>query len=344
MKFTPTVEQPIDCKVQTINGEKDICSVEIGEDIFTATGVGKITNKIFLGLKDTYKISFRDGTSFFCSSDTEISVFSSSWNKSGKYKRKNIKYLLNKGLYYKCGAKFKAKILSSEFGNDIELPIDPYLLGLLLGDGCLVGKTPQLSFGDKDKEVIDIIKERNPDYKINPRKTSEYGYQTSITMKDNLGFKNPLMVSVRELGIDVKSHLKFIPKKYLTCGFKQRLFLLRGIMDSDGSCWSNRTRVSSTSKELINDIKYLVQSLGGIAINHKPTEKVGKSKVYHLNIKMNINPFLIESKACFWKKSTKNPPSRYIVDIEYIGLKENIMLEVDDGENSYITNDFIIIQ
>src|SRR5262249_20245849 len=114
---------------------------------------------------------------------------------------------------------------------EVELPIPPYVLGLLLGDGGFTNCTPAIGLGHRGGAV------------------------------------NPLTVALRDLGLlGHRSASKFMPTPSLFASVEQRLALLQGLMDSDGWCEKfNSLQYASASPSLANDVCVLVRSLGGTA-------------------------------------------------------------------------------
>lgn len=78
--------------------------------------------------------------------------------------------------------------------------------------------------------------------------------------------KNEILDEIRKLKLNVKSQYKFIPEKYKYTSPENRIELLRGLMDTDGSiCDKRAIEFSSMSRQLAKDVIWLVQSLGGQA-------------------------------------------------------------------------------
>jgi phage terminase large subunit GpA-like protein len=98
-----------------------------------------------------------------------------------------------------------------------KLPMDPYLLGLWLGDG----NSAQAAITTMDKEIVDAFAEYDP----SPRKHQSSGLATSY------GLRGGFLTGLREAGVLNNKH---IPKQYLRASSEQRLALLQGLMDSDG--------------------------------------------------------------------------------------------------------------
>lgn len=218
-----------------------------------------------------------------------------------------------------------------------QITIDPYILGLLLGDGCFSQNC--ITFSSKDEEIINSIKEK---YEVKHTDTRKYDYRII-----NSNLKSQL--------IDLKliKHLsssKFIPESYKINHQEVRLKILQGLMDTDGSIWNNGVvEYSTISERLKNDVKFLVESLGGVC---KVTTKIPTFKYknevkqgqlcYRIVINIPINPFKLSRKANQWKKNEKYPPVRAIKSITPIGDRKIRCIAVDSKDHLYITNNFIV--
>ena len=86
-----------------------------------------------------------------------------------------------------------------------------------------------------------------------------------------------------------KSHTKFIPENYKFNTKKIRLEILQGLLDTDGYCSKDGTiQFYSTSEQLSNDVKELIQSFGGVA---RQSSKIGKYK--------KPDGTIVECKLCY---------------------------------------------
>lgn len=173
----------------------------------------------------------------------------------------------------------------------------------------------------------------------------KYGSKKSNSQLHNYLIDNNLWMK--------KSEDKFIPNDYKYTSVQNRIFLLQGLMDTYGSVEKNGKlfEFTTTSKRLSEDVKWIVQSLGGTAsinkrktkFTHNGIKKEGKLS-YRMLLKLpnNINPFKLPRKAETVKNRVKYHPVRYIVDIEYIGKKKAQCILINNKDHLYITNDFIV--
>jgi hypothetical protein len=146
-----------------------------------------------------------------------------------------------------------------------ELPLDPYLLGALLGDGSL--SSNNLSLCSADPEIVERCALGLPeDYRF--KKVAKYGYNISHVKGVLAGGKPSIVREIlKTLGVYGKTSIdKFIPKSYLIASIPDREALLQGLLDTDGTVASTGgVSFCTTSTALVRDVTELVQSLGGIA-------------------------------------------------------------------------------
>lgn len=219
--------------------------------------------------------------------------------------------------------------------------IDPYQLGVLLGDGCLTTKSISISTAPEDKEHW-----RN------------YFTSEEITWTDPMAFRpvgeyrKALVEKLKSYGLlGTDSYSKFIPKRFLWGTLEDRWALFQGLMDTDG--WSakdkNAVYFDTVSPALSEGVQHLVRSLGGTVTT---TSSMGAYKkngvrkecqeVYHLYIRLP-NPddaFRMKRKqfGAFGRNLVQRTVSRVTVGGELIGR----CITVSNPDGLYITNDFIV--
>lgn len=259
------------------------------------------------------------------------------WNAKKPYKF--ITYFKDKD----GSSRWKIPMVKSvNFDCNNVLPIEPYLLGIFLGDGHSGERSATLTLFDKDFESMKPFLSRYSSF-------TPAAEKSSITVHLSTDFKEDLKL----LGLHRKLHdKKSIPSIYLTASIEDRLSLIQGLMDSDGHASHSSTEFSTTSKMLCDGLVELVQSLGGIArvkTKEKPQYKylgemlTGK-KAYRVNVKMppGINPFRCERKASAYCEPYHYLPERYIRSIEPDRIEEAVCIAVDAPDHLYVTDHYIV--
>ena len=324
----------------TANGPKPIGEAKVGDEIFGPSGrLVKITGVFPQGVRQSYRVSFRDGSSVECDLNHLWTVWTSKTrNTTGNTFTLSLGEIISRGLRFSAGdCKFCIPLCAPIEYERKDLPIDPYLLGLLIGDGTNLGKYPTLCTPDVDNELVhSASKLLFPGMQVTFCRAPACP-QYRFTDPQWRGKGNRLGHAFKELGLGVKSPQRFIPEIYLRGSKEQRLALLRGLMDTDGSCSENRTSFSTMSSRLVTGIVELVQSLGGTAIAKQ--ESRGE---WHVNVKTFDCPFLLKRKARNWRPTTKNPPSRYITNVEPSRLCDHVCIKVDSSDGLFLTNSYIV--
>lgn len=345
--------QPLEEPVLTANGWKKMGELTLNDKVINpVTGKPiKLLGIYDRGLLDTYKITFSDGSCTECAGDHLWSVF-----KSGKAKDR-LRTLDTETLLkdYKVENKTASGTFKYRYstpltvpidGNYTKLPIHPYVLGFILGDGCISGNRPtvRVSTNREDwPEIVDRLRSYLPDPNLVHEGTEVRGAKHFRI--------HGLGKELKDLGlIGCKSKDKFIPELYLKSSIENRRLLLAGLLDTDGCVGSKKkiskvSTYSSKSEHLRDGISYLVRSLGGLSTKNESTRfKYGRyTTSYVCSIRLTFNPFLRKYKTKSYGEFTRrNRMVNTIRNIEYIGKKVCRCIKVDSSEGLYITRDFIV--
>ena len=229
--------------------------------------------------------------------------------------------------------------------------IHPYVLGFLIGDGSLSekGHSIYISVPKSDYHVVEYI--------------NSLGYNLVIDDKNDpecmhYAFRGgKIRGYLRDLGLSGKlSYNKFIPDAYKYAPIEERIALLQGLFDSDGNCGKRTGQVSikSTSKQLIEDIQFIVRSIGGIAnyTTHEECDGTIKGKQYHFRESYTLRVRTRDDRLLFhFDRKTKyaktNEERRWKVMVSIVSYKriENQAvrcLNVNDEDHLYLTDNFVV--
>lgn len=349
--------QPLDSKILTPTGWIEMKDIKVGDVISCPdNSTSKVTGVFPQGKIPVYEVIFNDGTKTKC---CENHLWKIRKNTSKKYNIIPLKHMIN-DLYYETNNGEKriknfSIPLQCAYMEENKVPIDPYLLGVIIGDGC---SRNGITITTKDIEIIEECTKILPDnVKIKKQNSSKYIY--GIVNK-NYSWKNPNLLKklLENLGIDKKlSYEKFIPKQYLFNSKENRISLLQGLMDTDGYI-SNNINVKSkeisfctTSINLRDNFIDLVRSLGGKAkyyeknSTYKYKNKKTNGRIswnIYINLPSDIIPFRLKRKINRYKTIKKYPISKGIKDIKLIGNIESQCISIDHPDRLYITDDFIV--
>lgn len=236
--------------------------------------------------------------------------------------------------------------------RDIE--IDPYLIGVLIGDGYL-GKAASIGLTTADAEIIQSVESAIPAGTIlKKRRGTQYDYSIAKTERRGRPHNNPLLTALRGYGLmGSVAESKFVPDDFKFNSIDVRLAVLQGLLDTDGTVGRDNGHVSfsTVSYQLALDVIFLVQSLGGnawrrtrrTAYTHNGERRFGQL-CHQVSIALppHIAPFRLSRKAALVVPRTKYPPRRYIDKIEYVGTKPAQCIAVEHESHLYVTDDFIV--
>lgn len=335
--------QPYDAKVLTPRGFVDMGSLAVGDTITSRDGNAQNVLQLFEhGLKGVYRITFDDGASTECGLEHLWSVAF----KKPHYKYSDYETHTLEDIIFHISNGEKAAIpfcLPINFQSN-KLPIKPYTLGVLLGDGCCRGCN--ITVASDDSEVIERIE--NDGYKctkVKDPKSCDYrlrreGLWEELTI---LGLKGTY------------SWEKFIPHVYLHADVESRLELMQGLIDTDGHVDKlGHIQFYTVSPQLAKDVQWLIRSLGGrcsiivkkASFVYDGIKKQGRD-CYVLNINTPINHQIVclnrkRERLLKGYRNGRTQMRRVIKSIEYVGKKQCRCILVSNPDHLYVTDDFIV--
>lgn len=335
--------QPLHSKILTPSGWKAMSDIKIGDFVVTPGGDPAPVIGVFpQGNKPNFRVTFADGAQTECCGEH----LWTGWVISRKGKKATYETLsLNQvATLRRNGGSFSIPLITPTIGSAVNLAMDPYLLGVLLGDGSLGGSS--VMFSSADPELVDavesIVTRDYPELSVKYR--SNYDY--AITRKRRGGGQHSLQQALRALAVNVKSYLKHIPPSFLEGSLEQRLSLLQGLMDTDGTVCGRRGTVSFTtvSNSLARDVQYLIRSVGGkssiTTIATDSTHGVRYDVSCSLRDKRTL--FRLDRKRRLVKPTQEKQFRRKMVSIEPLPPMEMRCIMIDHPDHLYITDDFIV--
>lgn len=338
------------------NGDLSVNDVVMGSNGYP-TAITAIHDH---GIKDVYRVLFSDGTSVRCCGDHLWSVTTP---KDRLFNKRNGG---NRTEVISTKEMLRSLRTSSPRGSTVHTyhvplcdPIvyshrqpsylSPYIMGTLLGDGCLTKCTTELC--GIDDEIKQRVSNELPDgCRISYRNNSP----CTVGI---IGDPKKLQAELVRLGLRGKrAWEKFIPIEYKYGTVKARLDILRGLMDTDGwvclqsgkRCERSDVFFETTSERLVDDVAEIVRSLGGIAYGkrshtrafvHNGEKRTGRT-AYRIGIVLGVNPFHLKRKADKWRRRVL--PQKAIVDIQLDGQEEVRCISVDAKDHLYVVNGFTL--
>lgn len=349
---------------------KNIGDLKVGDTIIGGTGKPcKVLGVYPQPVKDFYEITFSDGIKQSCCGEhlwrvqdrrgRLNTVRDKKLNKQVP-KEQTYKVLTLQEMYkdFRMISKGEDRAkYSIDFVPPIEfpekdLPIDPYALGALIGDGTITDKNTTITSVDMElvEKVEKGLKQNFDGCDISHHKNGK---------THNITKSNELKIALKKLNVlNTYSNTKFIPEEYLFASVDQRWELLRGLLDTDGSADKRGGYIEyvSISKQLTKDVQQLVLSLGGqarLSVKKEPFyrnecgEKVICQKAYRLTIMFckedGDKAFYLKRKKDIYKpKRLRKNIKRYITDIKPVEPQEGVCIAVDDPTHTYVIQNYII--
>ena len=353
----------LDSDIMTPNEIIKMKDIKVGDLVIGSSGQSQsVIGVYYQGLIDCYRVTFSDGTIVECNDKHIWRIANRRTNKwenveLGEILKRDLRmpghhngkqYVNSKGILrwgMKGRLKWKVPCQGEVSFKDQDVKIDPYTLGVMLGDGCLGSN---LSFTSIDSEIVNRLKF--------PESISIETYdKVNYRIKKN-DSENSLKFYLNIYGLKNKhSYDKFIPKEYIFNSREVRLELLRGILDTDGYVSKGGVvELALTSKQLIEDTAFVARSLGCLChkISKLPSSYKNSEGVkiecrdnYRLRIvpPKGLDLFHLKRKSeRSMQEKKKNCIDRMIESIEYIGKKEMQCIEVSNEDGLFLTNNFIV--
>lgn len=345
----------------------------VGDYVFNRKGEPVLVTGVYhRGMKDVYKVTLGDGRSIVVDGSHLWTWKYARGHESESFVTTNTEDLIRRGLYRnerngRKSAKIWIPVNEAVQYPERELPVDPYVLGALLGNGCLTLEYGLvLSSGnrfvpDKVAERLGALEAKQTEKNYNWQFVKERVMGPRGGIRNRMIQRDDVLAGVPEL-IGLRSHEKFIPDDYKYGSVEQRWELIRGLFDTDGSIGQfdgDRFNVSysTTSYQLAVDIQDVLFSLG-IASTVKNHGDRGRSGDVHdeyaLHVKVENDRkhlfFTHPKKLGLALKARGVAKTRYktfdvvpIVSIEKLPEQQpTTCIMVEDDEHLYQAGQFIV--
>jgi phosphate starvation-inducible PhoH-like protein len=355
---------PTSTKVLTPGGWEPIGRLRPGDYVVGSDGMPTPVLGVYpQGEKEIFRVSAQDGSSVLACGEHLWAVSTRDDVRRGKPRRVLTTREMIGNLRAANYHRYELPLLSApaQFYPSV-VPMDPYALGLMLGDGCISGTTTP-SFTTADDELIERLEASVPGISLRHRRRYDYIVNRVVEPGLEAGGANPITALVRELGLwGTKSGSKFVPECYLYNAPEVRLAVLQGLLDTDGGPVTQAGRTCriefvTTSRRLRDDVVFLVRSLGGVAYvrtraaeGRKPGFALGRPVVnrkdaYSLDIRLpaGVEPFRLQRKAdAYLTAGGGGRPMRYVHSIQPAGRAECVCIQVGAADSLYVTEDFLL--
>ena len=228
------------------------------------------------------------------------------------------------------------------YNGKLNCKVEPYTLGAFIGDGSYIKSSLQITGSHKD---IELLKEVESFYKPMSIKEDTRNKNTVLSYYYSMKSKLCSLLDKYDLH-DKRSKDKFIPKEALTSDIKYRSRLLSGLIDSDGTYYKGTYSIKTKSKQLSEDIKNLVYSLGGrarINTDDWAIKNIKNGNRYY-RVSMYLPDGILETKV---KRKISKNIIQYIPNQVKIETKESngqmvYGFELDSESHLFVTDNWCL--
>lgn len=333
---------PAGTKIWTTTGLKNVEDIKIGEFVFGKDGKPKKVLETHTGYGDIYKIKQNQGKDYCVSEGHLLYLYTSDHRLSNKCRTYTVEEVIE---LKKKNNSYSERLSCIKVNTPLQFPeknisLDPYFLGLWLGDGykakptIIVNKT-------KDKEIFNYLTELSKDYPCTVTRKEEERYNDEMytfnfSLSERRGINSKIVNEFVKYNLFYNKH---VPDDYLYNSPDVRAKLFAGLVDTDGTLSKNYFSVCSSDKVFLESFQKLITSLGIYSSIRKITSKghytkgnsIKESDSYILTLGKNVQfeiPTKIERKKQSLPESRRQYTSRF--EIEYIGKDNYYGFECED--------------
>lgn len=355
----------LDTDIPTPYGWKKMKDIHVGDIVFGADGKTSVVlyeSEIFD--KKMYLVTFEDGATVKASADHIWTIQTKDSRRTSRYipKGKKVEGRINnpkahaKGGWYETTTDNMAKdfVYRRHDGKGVEyryrvpmckpveyaekeLPVDPYTLGVWLGDGSSSSTEITCSDFDKDETMSNIA---SFGHKVEWHPNKDRAGSIYVDTYRSGENKGVLRNKLRQIGVFKNKH---IPEIYMQGSVEQRLLLLQGLMDTDGTCSkSGQCVFTQKDRRLCEQVKELCSSLG---IKATLSEKAVSCNGKPCGTAFYVQFFTDKAMPCFRLKRkydrlkdalAPRMSAKSIVNIEEIPNEPSKCIMVDNESHLYL--------
>jgi replicative DNA helicase len=345
--------QPLSAKVLGARCWKTMGELEVGDALASIDGAPSIVTGVFpQGEREIYRVTFSDGRVTHACAEHLWRVHYRDWPHPRVLTTAQIASKLGRVRYR---GRLWIDMPSGEWGSDETLPIDPWIIGALLGDGSFSGSSVRFStvaaqmltsMRQRLPEMLAIRAQGGPDYRISQRDGAHCKGVAGVRT-------NPLMAALADPGLrGLTGPDKFIPRQFLSANRRARLDLLRGLLDNAG--WVERwgtVRFATTSPRLASEVCELVRSVGGWCsttrkqafFSYRGEKRTGREAfVLTITHPEPRSLFLLSEKQLRAPEKLLRRRKPVFVSLEPVGRAPARCIAVSHPSRLYITDDHVV--
>ncbi|TFV64382.1 phosphate starvation-inducible protein PhoH [Geodermatophilus sp. DF01-2] len=353
--------QPYDAKVLTPDGFMPMGRLQVGDLVIGSDGTPTPVLGVYpQGRKEVYRVATQDGAWTVACGEHLWTVTTPEDRRRGKTRTLETQEMvgrLRRGSIHR----YELPLVDAVHFEPREIPLDPYALGLLLGDGCLTTSTTP-AFATADPELAVALEAALDGIEVRHKSGYDHVLYHVAGGRGGLRVANPVTAVLRRLELaGTTSATKFVPEDYLHNSVAVRTAVLQGLLDSDGGPVAQqgrtcRVQYSTTSPHLKDDVTFLVRSLGGVVYSRlresagrppgraagRPVEYREDAYILDIRLPEGLEPFRLERKRRVYEAAGGGRPMRFIDSIEPVGEQETLCIQVAAEDSLYVTDAFLV--
>lgn len=320
---------PLNEPVLCPDGWRSIGDLVVGDEVCTPDGGTARVMGIFpQGERDCYTIKTRDGRAATCD---DVHLWKVRTTNGWRV------WPMEKLLQERRDPLYLPTLDSECAGSMSSTPlIDPYLLGLLLGDGVF-SRSGYVRFCGVDDELCQFVKQHGFDEHVPDRRTGVRSFNLSKNQKlfevlDDLGMMRKL------------AHEKRIPDAVMRGPRNKRLALLQGLMDTDGAArrGGSSGSIGTASPEMARQIQELAWSLGAVASRRVKKTTHRDSHVVEIQPGNKFPLFRLRRKLEAMRPYMHQQLTVRVESIAPVGKRQTTCIKLDSSDGLFITRDYVV--
>lgn len=325
----------------TDGSKRKIKNVRVGDEIFGKDGKPtKVTERRDFKNQMQYEVTLADNRKVTCGGGHLWTVFF-----RGKIKTLTLDEI-RKSYYWERTTGIKDYKYALPINDCVEYTgedpdIDPYFLGLWLGDG----NSHNCGITTMDEEIVNFLKElkEKENLSVLTIHKKEKSKAATYVLSNGRGVVqcNPLKEKLKDLNLINNKH---VPKKVLNASEEYRLAVVQGLMDSDGYVDKSHIELCTSYKGLQETIPDLLRGLG-IKILARTKKTTGKDTLrisLHTDKKLFRLSRKLEKVSIPSKDTVARREKVKIVDIKEVGIKPSVCIAVDNKDSLFLIDDFVV--
>lgn len=341
----------LDTPVKIPGGWKPMGDIKVGDSVIAWDGKPTMVTAVYpQPVKQLYNVAFGDGREVEVCGEHLWEVY---YVNTQPHKRWRVVDTMEvQRLLSMPNPRVYVRLIEPENEPAVNHVIHPYAMGLLLGDGGMSENS--LKFHKPDPELeYELRGYLHPSLTVN-----RYDWKSlSIIRKPGVN-NNVWIEELRRLQLwGSRSWEKFIPEEYMTGSTEQRLSVVQGLLDTDGTVQASNVggavSYCTTSQRMAEQVVYLIRSLGGIAkitekqkyFRHKGERKPGRP-AYQVNIRFKRPSDLFrlprKKERCIDNGQYNDILKLRVKSVEPTRMGLSQCISVDHPDKLFVVKDFIV--